>query len=367
LNGAGAIDGGHFLLSLTSGEVLSDVGLVLLLLGLVSQDGQRRGRDVVVLQDTAEGTIETIADVGKDVGLSVGLTVLVRPGRQLVVESAGDDGADVVHGVGGEVAAGLSDDMERGDGGTSQGSDLVVVEVGREELVGLGADGGSHVGEGDARVIISGETTAEIEHVHGVALSLASEEDLVAVLDGLGEGVGGGTATAHVERTADDSHTQLLGDSKEVLGVLDRGTELGGELADRVRVISDDTDDGLRDRSVFNTAERILNLVQLILRVEGHLGDTHLGGKLDIGGQLGRVGEDDTVRRATDVKAVLDFSHGGTIKTTAMSEEGLDEDFVGVALHRKPRVNTGQHAVPLGETVLDSTHIEGVERTSSID
>lgn len=157
------------------------------------------------------------------------------------------------------------------------------------------------------------EAAPDVEGVEGKAVCGGLVEDEAGVLDGspVGERVGG-TGT-HVEAHSDHVETKLFGKREETVGGVHGGSKLEAQSAQAGRVIGRDT-----EKEVSSRVE-LLDFVQLISIVKGHLLDVLTGGVANIRVRLARLSVDDAARIDISLDDLLDLRLGSTVKSRAES------------------------------------------------
>ena len=99
----------------------------------------------------------------------------------------------------------------------------------------------SNVIKADSIVISSRPSTTEVKEVKGVAKLCCLVEDSFSRLNGRDEGLNAHATTSNVERNTNHIEVQLLGTLQDWEGLVIWSSKLGAELADRVGIVSNDS------------------------------------------------------------------------------------------------------------------------------
>jgi len=257
----------------------------------------------MIEEDAVEGTIDTIVDVVEHL-LLFALCCGVSATRM--------NGCGESHGGSCKVAAGFTNDAN----------------VGREELVQQGSHDLGDFREGRRVVVGSRESTSnveegEVETVGGseVESSLGEQQRVVV-------GSGRETTAANVEANANKINVEVDSSLEENGPNLSRSSEFGSKLAERVRIVREDSHDELGFR------KESLDLLQLVDVVESHHLHAFLLSVGDVEGMLARVGEDDVLLVAGH--QLLDKTHlvlGGAVEAGSEIGQGAEDGRVWVAFH----------------------------------
>jgi len=143
-----------------------------------------------------------------------------------------------------------------------------------------------------------------------------------------------------MEGHADNVQLQLLGSLEQTFGHVHGSTEFLAQAAEGGGIVGRDPQEQLGCR------EKLLDLVQLIDIVKGHLADTLLGGEAQVAFGLARLGVDDARRINAHGQDLLDLGLAGTVKTGTHLSQELKNAWVGVALHGVVRRDAREVGLP---------------------
>jgi len=267
--------------------------------------------DLVVKHDAVERTVHAIVDV-----VHVrGVPALLR--RQDLAEVARNGSASNDLGREREsrahiVTAGLGNDTNLGaeqrvDGRTQDGGHL------------LECDPFSHMSRW--------ESTSNVQKVERKAIVLGLVKHTAGTDHCLTKGIGIEAATADVETNSNHVQVQLPGRSQQESSGVQRCAKLESELAERLRIISQDAEHQL------SIGVEALDLVQFLRVVKGHHMNIVGAGILDKRVLLARVGVNDAAGVDAHFKHRLDLVLGSTVETGAERGQKAHHHGIGVALH----------------------------------
>lgn len=152
--------------------------------------------------------------------------------------------------------------------------------------------------------------------------------DGAGIADGFEEGEGVAGAGADVEAHTDDVEAQFFGEGEQFDGGIQRSSEFHAEAAQAGGVIGDDAEEEL------GIGEELLDLVELVGVIEGHLLDAAVGGVAHVRLGLAGLRVDDAGGVDAHLEDLLDLGLGGTVEAGSELGEEADDFGVGVALDR---------------------------------
>jgi len=257
----------------------------------------------VIEEDAVERPVDPIINVVEHL-LLFALGGWVRPTRM--------DGAGEGHGGGGKVTSGLADNTD----------------VGREELVKQGSHDLGDLREGRRVMIGPWESTSNIEEGEVETVGSGEVKSRPGEQQGIVVGVGGETAATNMETDTNEINVEVGSSLEENGPNLSRCSEFGSKLAERVRIVREDSHDELGFR------EESLDLLQLVDIVESHHLHALLLSMSDVEGMLARVGEDEVLLVVRH--QLLDKTHlvlGGAVEAGSEIGQGAEDGRVWVAFH----------------------------------
>lgn len=174
--------------------------------------------------------------------------------------------------------------------------------------------------------VLARESASDIDGVHLVSKRLSLVHYSARIADSLEESQWVASSRSDVEGDTNDVQAKLLGDCEELLGGVQRSTELHAEATQAGGVIGDNADEKLSIR------EEFLDLVKLVGVVESHLLDSVGRCVADVGVGLAWLSVDDAGWLGAHLKNLLDLGLGGTVETGAERLEQTKDHWVWVAL-----------------------------------
>mmetsp|Transcript_7112 Transcript_7112/g.11769 ORF Transcript_7112/g.11769 Transcript_7112/m.11769 type:complete len:365 (+) Transcript_7112:504-1598(+) len=311
----------------------------------------------MIVDDVVEATVDTLVDV-----VSVDLSVAHNGAASR--EHIGNERARRVD----HVASRLRNDadttlrreelVERGGKLVGESREKSGITLGLKDVIRSRSLGGGASLSGHLPVAhrLTGEASTNIEDGESDSELLGNVKGTTSEVDGLGEGSDVLASAANVVADTNEVDLKINASLHQGVHGLDVSAKLDTKLANGTGIVREKTKKDLGLREV------ALDLVELVLVVEGHHLGTNLGGVEKVRLGLTGVGEDNVLRASAGCENHVDFALGGAVKANAKRHEATQNLRVVVAFYGVEGLNAGKQGTPSVHLAVNIVEVDDHER-----